>query len=90
MKKFQLYNLLRENSKACKGPYINYVVSVGGVVQKTKEEAVMFQEKLLHPDTVQDHEITIVVDLVPHEYILVLLETLTYSWGTRSATIVIS
>merc|ERR1712127_570285 len=26
---------------------------------------------MLHPDTVQDHEITIVADLVPHEYVKV-------------------
>ena len=32
----------------------------------------MLQEQmLLHPDTVQDHEITIVADLVPHEYVKV-------------------
>ena len=32
----------------------------------------MLQEQmLLHPDTVQDHEITIVADLGPHEYVKV-------------------
>ena len=31
----------------------------------------MLQEQMLHPDTVQDHEITIVADLVPHEYVKV-------------------
>jgi hypothetical protein len=41
-------------------------------VTKTEEEAVMLQEQmLLHPDTVQDHEITIVADLGPHEYVKV-------------------
>ena len=29
----------------------------------------MLQEQMLHPDTVQDHEI--VADLVPHEYVKV-------------------
>ena len=35
---------------------------------KTEEEAAMLQEQmLLHPDTVQDHEI--VTDLIPHDYV---------------------
>ena len=38
---------------------------------KTEEEAATLQEQMLHPDTVQDHEITIVADLVPHEYVKV-------------------
>ena len=37
---------------------------------KTEEEAAMLQgQMLLHPDTVQDHEI--VADLVPQEYVKV-------------------
>ena len=32
---------------------------------------VVFRTQSRHPDTVQDHEITIVADLVPHEYVKV-------------------
>ena len=38
---------------------------------KTEEEAGMLQEQMLHPDTVQDHEIITVADLVHHEYVKV-------------------